>query len=418
MTKIDTNTYFWFIFIAITGVFLLELISSLLNLKSLSPNVPQEFQDLINDESYRKSQQYTRVSTRFSLVQSTLSLLLLIGFWFVGGFQYLDQWIKSFELSSILSGLSLITVLLAANYILLLPFNLYDTFVIEEQFGFNKSTLSTFSADQAKGILLAVLIGLPILALLLYIFEHVQHAWLWGWISVSLISLVLSYVAPTWLLPLFNQFTPLEEGKLKQAIVATAEACDFPLKEVMVMDGSKRSSKSNAFFTGFGNNKRIVLFDTLIKNHSTAELVGILAHEIGHYKKKHLLQGMITGILTTGVIFYFLGLFLNNPSLFAAFGVDKTSIYLSLVFFGLLFQPFSAALSILSNFRSRHHEYQADAYAARATGTPNDLVQALKKLSKDNLSNLSPHPLHVFLHYSHPPVLDRINSLRNTSPNH
>lgn len=415
MNKIDTNTYFWFILIAIIGVFLLELISSLLNLRYLSPSIPDEFRNLINDDSYRKSQQYTRVSTRFGLIQSTTSLLILIGFWFAGGFQYLDQWVRSFELNSISSGLLLISTLLTANYILLLPFNLYDTFVIEEQFGFNKSTLTTFIADQVKGLVLGALIGLPVLALLLYLFEHIQHAWLWGWISMSLLSLALSYIAPTWVMPLFNKFTPLEDGELKQAIIATAERCDFPLKEVMVMDGSKRSSKSNAFFTGFGSNKRIVLFDTLIENHSIAELVGVLAHEIGHYKKKHLLQGMIIGIITTGLMFYFLGLFLNNPSLFAAFGAGKTSIYLSLVFFGLLFQPFSTALSILSNVRSRHHEYEADAYAVDATGSPDDLALALKKLSKDNLSNLSPHPLHVFLHYSHPPVLDRINSLRRTA---
>lgn len=418
MTKIDTNTYFWFILIAVIGVFLIELVSSLLNLKALSPNIPEEFNDLINDESYRKSQEYTRVSTRFSLIQSTASLLLLIGFWFIGGFQYLDLWLRSFGQGPVLNGILLISILLAANYLFLLPFSLYDTFVIEEQFGFNKSTLSTFIVDQVKGLILGALIGLPVLALLLYIFTNLQHAWLWGWVSVSLISLAISYIAPTWLMPLFNKFTPLESGELKDAIFATAQKCDFPLKEVMVMDGSKRSSKSNAFFTGFGNNKRIVLFDTLIENHSTAELIGVLAHEIGHYKKKHLLQGMITGIITTGIMFFALGLFLNNTSLFAAFGVGNTSIYLSLVFFALLFQPFSTLLSVLSNLRSRHHEYQADAYAAHATGSPDDLVQALKKLSKDNLSNLSPHPLHVFLHYSHPPILKRITTLKKIAPTH
>jgi STE24 endopeptidase len=413
MNKIDTNAYFWFILVAILGVFLLELISSLLNLRALSATLPDEFRELINNETYQKSQSYTQISTRFNLIRSTLSLLLLIGFWFIGGFQFIDQWIRGFELNSVLSGLIMISLLLAANYLILLPFSLYDTFIIEENFGFNQSTLSTFITDQFKGLILSALIGLPVLALLLFLFEHIQHAWLWGWISLTLVSLALTYIAPTWLMPLFNKFSPLEDGELKEAIIATAKSCDFPLAEVMVMDGSKRSSKSNAFFTGFGNKKRIVLFDTLIKNHSTAELVGVLAHEIGHYKKKHLLQGMLMGIITTGIMFFALGRFLNNSSLFAAFGVDKTSIYLSLIFFGLLFQPFSTMLSILSNVRSRHHEYQADAYAAQATGSPDDLAQALKKLSKDNLSNLSPHPLYVFLHYSHPPVLKRISALRN-----
>ena len=418
MNKIDTNAYFWFILIAIIGVFLLELVANLLNQRALSPTIPDEFRDLVNNETYRKSQAYVRVSARFRLIQSTASLLILIAFWFAGGFHLLDHWIRSFELGSITTGLLLITILMAANYLLFLPFSLYDTFVIEEQFGFNQTTLSTFFVDQIKGLILGAIIGLPLLALLLYLFEHLQHAWLWGWITVSLFSLALTYVAPTWLMPLFNKFTPLEDGELKQAIIATADACDFPIKEVMVMDGSRRSSKSNAFFTGFFKNKRIVLFDTLVENHSVPELTGVLAHEIGHYKKKHLLQGVITGVITTGIMFFALGLFLKNSSLFAAFGVEITSIYLSLIFFGLLFQPFNTVLSILSNARSRYHEYQADAYAAHATSSPNDLAQALKKLSKDNLSNLSPHPFYVFLHYSHPPILDRISALRETPGNH
>lgn len=417
MNKIDTNIYFWFILTAVVGIFLVELFSTLLNLKSLSPAVPQEFRDLVDDETYRKSQQYARASARFNLIQSTVSLLLLIAFWLIGGFQLLDQWVRAFGLNPITSGLVLITILAAANYLLLLPFDLYDTFVIEEQFGFNQSTPATFFADQFKGLLLGAIIGLPILALLLYLFTNLQFAWIWSWIAVSLFSLALTYIAPTWLMPLFNEFTPLEDGELKQSIIAVAGKCNFPLKEVLVMDGSKRSSKSNAFFTGFGGNKRIVLFDTLIEKHSVAGLTAVLAHEIGHYKKKHLLQSMITGFITTGFMFFALALLLNNTALFAAFGVGKTSVYLSLVFFALLCQPFSALLSILSNIRSRNHEYQADAYAAQATGSPDDLAQALKKLSKDNLSNLCPHPFHVFLHYSHPPVRDRIKALgKNPTP--
>jgi len=259
---------------------------------------------------------------------------------------------------------------------------------------------------------LLVVVTQPVLALLLYLFTNLQFAWIWSWIAVSLFSLLLTYIAPTWLMPLFNEFTPLEDGELKQSIIAVAGKCNFPLKEVLVMDGSKRSSKSNAFFTGFGGNKRIVLFDTLIEKHSVAGLTAVLAHEIGHYKKKHLLQSMITGFVTTGFMFFALALLLHNTALFAAFGVEKTSVYLSLVFFALLCQPFNAILSILSNIRSRNHEYQADAYAAHATGSPDDLALALKKLSKDNLSNLSPHPFHVFLHYSHPPVIDRISALK------
>ncbi|MCB1087853.1 MAG: M48 family metallopeptidase, partial [Verrucomicrobiae bacterium] len=222
----------------------------------------------------------------------------------------------------------------------------------------------------------------------------------------------LSYIGPAWIMPLFNRFTPLEEGELRSAIAELANRCRFGLRDVLVMDGSKRSTKSNAFFTGFGKNKRIALFDTLIARHTTAELVAVLAHEIGHYQRRHIFKGMALGIASTGVLFFLLGLVMENRGLFAAFGVAETSVYLSLVFFGFLVQPLNHLLSVLGNIWSRRWEYEADAYAAEATGDSESMVTALKKLSKDNLSNLTPHPFHVFLNYSHPPVLKRIEALR------
>jgi STE24 endopeptidase len=250
-----------------------------------------------------------------------------------------------------------------------------------------------------------------LLAALLWIFQTVPMAWLWGWGLVTGFSLLLAYVAPTWIMPLFNKFEPLEEGALKTEIHAMAEKCEFPLKEVSVMDGSKRSAKSNAFFTGFGNNKRIALFDTLIENHTVPELVGVLAHEIGHFKKRHIVKSLVIGILTTGVTFFLLGLMMQNRALHDAFGVKETSVYVSLVLFGILMSPVNDLLSIGSHWLSRKHEFEADAYAADVTGNPTAMADALRKLSKDNLSNLTPHPFYVFLNYTHPPVTERVKAL-------
>ena len=296
-----------------------------------------------------------------------------------------------------------------------LPFEIYDTFKIEAKFGFNKTTRSTFISDKIKGLFLGALIGLPVLGLIIWLFESFENAWLWGWIFLSGFSLLMAYLAPAVILPLFNKFEPLEEGELKSAINDMAETCKFPLTELSVMDGSKRSSKSNAFFTGFGKNKKIALYDTLIANHSTSELVAVLAHEIGHFKKKHIMQTLFLGIAQTGVLFFVLGFFIRSEPLSSAFGVNEPSVYCSLLFFTLLFKPISKILSVLMNILSRKNEFEADAYAANVTGNADSLITALKKLSADNLSNLTPHPFYVFMHYSHPPVSKRIVELRKIS---
>ncbi len=308
-------------------------------------------------------------------------------------------------------------ILFAAQIIIMIPFQLYDTFVIEEKFGFNKTTVKTFIVDQIKGLILMALIGGPILALILWIFDSVPMAWLWAWAAFTVIQLLLTYIAPSVFLPLFNKFEPMPEGELKDAINDMAKKCDFPLTELYIMDGSKRSTKSNAFFTGFGNNKKIALFDTLVENHTTEGLVGILAHEIGHFKCKHIVKRMVMGIIQSAVVFYLLGLVTdkNGPvaeHLFNAFHMDNISVYAGLIFFGLLFAPVKKILSIFSNMSSRKHEFEADAYATNAQGTPDHLIQSLKKLSADNLVNLTPHPFPVFLDYSHPPMLERLEALK------
>jgi STE24 endopeptidase len=394
--------------------YLLELISDALNLKALKEELPGEFREVYDADTYANSQAYTRERTRFGLLVSTFDLMLLLAFWFSGGFNWLDQLIRSLGYSPLVNGLIFITGLALAKGLINIPFSLYSTFVIEEKFGFNKTTLSTFFMDLFKGIMLGLLLGLPVIALVLLFFQNFgELAWLYAWIAVTLISLIIQFIAPTWIMPLFNKFEPLEDGELKESIHSYAEKVDFPLKGVFVMDGSKRSSKSNAFFTGFGKNKRIALFDTLIENHSVAELVAVLAHEVGHYKKKHILKNVIISILHTGVLFFLLSLFLDSGPLFDAFYMEEMSIYAGLIFFGLLYTPVELVLSIFMQISSRKHEFEADTWAAETIEDPEDMVNVLKGLSRDNLSNLTPHPFYVFLNYSHPPVLQRIKAIRN-----
>jgi STE24 endopeptidase len=319
-------------------------------------------------------------------------------------------------LSEIWNGLIYIGILIILRGIISLPFSIYATFVIEARFGFNKTTVRTFILDIVKAVLLGIILGGPLLAGVLYFFQYAGPlAWLYCWLVVTVFSLVIQFIAPTWIMPLFNKFTPLEQGELREAIMTYAQNVHYSLLDIFVMDGSKRSTKSNAFFTGFGKNKRIALFDTLIQKHTTTELVSVLAHEIGHYKKRHIIQSMLIGILHTGLIFYLLSIFLSHEGLFAAFYMQNMSVYAGLIFFGMLYAPLEMILSIFLNIFSRRNEMQADRFAVETTGQGQSLISALKKLSADNLSNLTPHPLYVFLNYSHPPVLERIRRLSKLS---
>lgn len=397
----------------------LDFIATLLNLKNLKPELPDEFKDVFNQEKYEKSQRYTQENSKFHIASSVFNLFLLVGFWFSGGFVILDNWITGYEFNSITNGLLYLGVLFIGTTLLDLPFSIYSTFVLEKKFGFNKTTSTTFISDQIKSLLLTVVIGGPVLALILWIFESVPNAWLWAWSVITVISLLLTYLAPTYIMPLFNKFTPLEDGILKEEINKMAKKCEFPLTELFVIDGSKRSTKANAFFTGFGKQKKIALYDTLIKEQSTEELVGVLAHEIGHFKCKHIIQRMVLSVIQTAVIFYLIGLFTspNTPisnAIYSAFQfpTDQQPLYVGLALFGILFKPISFLLQLAMNTWSRKHEFEADNYAKVNQGTPDHLISALKKLSAQNLSNLTPHPLLVFLEYSHPPVLTRIEALK------
>tara|TARA_Y100001978_G_C23659201_1_gene417717 strand:- start:393 stop:1454 length:1062 start_codon:yes stop_codon:yes gene_type:complete len=350
---------------------------------------------------------------RFSSIADSISMAITIGFILLGGFNWLDQLVRSWEFAPLLSGLAYIGLLSLASWTVSLPFEIYQTFVLESRFQFNNTTPWTFVVDRLKGLILTAILGGGLLAGVLYFFGSAgEWAWMWCWVLAVAFSLGITYVAPTWILPLFNTFSPLEEGELRTALEAYARKSDFELEGIFVMDGSRRTSKGNAFFTGFGKRKRIALFDTLLKEQSVEEITAVLAHEVGHSKRGHIRKQLILATIKTGAVFYLLSLFLDSKGLFDAFGMEHMSVYAGLVFFTLLYTPISMVLGVVGNYLSRKYEFEADAFAAETTNNPGAMISALKKLSANNLSNLTPHPLVVWLEYSHPPVLERVRVLK------
>jgi STE24 endopeptidase len=407
------NGYLIFILAVIIVSFVFDLIIELLNLKNISPKLPDEFTGYYDEERYKKSQLYTRENIITGLINKTIFEVIVLVFILGGGFNYIDQIARSYGFGTIITGLIFTGILVFSFQFLELPFDIYDTFVIENKYGFNKITIKTYILDLIKSIILALILGGIIYSCILWFFGKFETwAWLLCWAALIVFQLFLNFIAPVVIMPLFNKFIPLEDGELKNAVENYARSQNFKMKGLFKMDGSKRSTKSNAYFTGFGKFRRIVLFDTLIEKHSVDELVSILAHEMGHYKKKHIYINMLIGIITTGFLFFLLSLFINNAGLFEAFKMQNTSIYASLVFFGFLYAPVMEIISLFGNCLSRKHEYEADAFAVRTGNNPEAMISALKKLSSDNLSNLTPHPLMVFLKYTHPPVLKRIERIR------
>ncbi len=393
--------------------YLLDLFADILNLKNLGKEVPLEFRDTIDGAKYLKSQNYTKENTYFGFAESIFGLSITLLFWFLGGFAWLDSIVRANIQNEVIRGIVFISTLLIANSILSMPFGIYSTFVIEEKYGFNKTTVKTYILDILKSTSLSALIGIPVLSLILFVLaDSSKWTFLYLWGFVLVLSLILQYIAPTIILPIFNKFKPLDEGELKVSIFSFAKKVNFPLKNIFVMDGSKRSSKSNAFFTGFGRNKRIAIFDTLIEKHTVPALTAVLAHEIGHYKLKHILTGSVIQYLRIGVMLYLLQFFINSDMLFSSFYISTKSVYTGLIFFGLLYAPIDLILSLFMNILSRKHEYDADKFSVSNTKDSQSMIDALKKLSEHNLSNLTPHPFYAFLHYSHPPVTDRIEAIR------
>ena len=394
----------------------LEFIATLLNLKTFTATPPPELGDLMDQEKLDRARSYLAVNSRFDILRASVSLALLLAFWWLGGFPFLDTLARSLSENPVIAGLAFLAALFLAQNLISLPFDGYETFVIEEKFGFNKSTAATFISDRVKGLALSAVLGLPLAAGILWIFDTVPNAWLWAWAFVTAFQLILTYLAPSLILPLFNKFTPMPDGELKDAIHSLGVKCGFPLEGVYEIDGSKRSTKANAYFTGFGKHKKIALFDTLTEKSTTPELLAILAHEIGHFRLGHIRQRLAVGILQMALIFFLIGLATDPQGAFArqlhdAFGVTDISPHAGLVFFTILLEPASKLLSVLANAWSRKHEFEADAYAAQATGTPEALASALRKLSSDHLSHPAPHKLRVVLDYSHPPLLQRLQAL-------
>ncbi len=407
------NTFAVIILVALAGEYALSVAVSVLNARAFSPTVPAEFTGVFDDATYAQTQRYTATRTRLGLIRGAFDLAVVLLFWFAGGFEWLDQALRGLDRGPVVTGLLYIGGLGVASTLLGLPFRIYSTFGIEARYGFNRTTPTTFVADLLKGVLLAVVLGGALLAIILGFFEWAGPlAWLWCWIAATVFMLAIQFIAPTWIMPLFNTFTPLDTGDLHDAILQYARSARFPLRGIFVVDGSRRSSKANAFFTGFGRHKRIGLFDTLVEQYTVPELVAVVAHEVGHYKKRHVWQGMALSIAHLGAMLWILSLFLEQEGLFAAFYVTEPSVYAGLLFFGLLFTPVELILSVLVNLFSRRNEFEADRFAAETTGSGDALIDALKKLSADTLTNLTPHPLAVFLSYSHPPVLQRIAALR------
>jgi len=406
-----SNPWFWLALLASIGLYKLELLATLLNLSALKPEIPEKLRDSVTPEDHERSQEYARVSARFGIIQDSISLAIFLTFWWGGGFAWVDGLVASWGLSPIASGLSLFVLLIAAQGLISLPFDIYDTFVIEAGFGFNKMTIGTFIKDRIKGIFLGAILGLPLLALLLWLFAHVPLAALYGWLILTAFSLIMSFLAPRLILPLFYKFSPLNDASLRQAIIDMAKRLNFPVTDVSMVDGSRRSTKANAFFTGFGKTKRIALFDTLLNNHTQEEILAVLAHEIGHSQRKHVPKQLALSLATTGLMFGLLHFALQDPRLNAAFGIMHPSVAWSMIFFSILYQPLSMVLGLLSSVLSRKFEFEADAYAREAMGGPRPLGDALMKISRDHLSNPTPHPFYVFLHYSHPPVLQRLAAL-------
>ena len=407
------NIYLLIILSALIGEFLLRTLVRVLNLKALDPGLPNEFQGYYDEEKYARSQEYTRVNTRFAFFTTSFDLIVILVFILFGGFNFVDQIIRGFGLSTLPSGLAFFGILFFASDLISTPFSLYQNFVIEEDFGFNKMTLKTFILDKLKGYLLTLALGGVFLTAILFFFEKTgEYGWLYAWGIIGLFMILIQPLFTLVIAPMFNKFTPLEKGELRTAIENYAQKVGFPLSRIDVMDGSKRSAKSNAYFSGFGKQKRIALFDTLLEKHSNNEMVAILAHEVGHYKKHHIKVGILISILHTGLLFWLLSIFIDNPGLFEAFQMKEISVYGGLTFFMILYSPVELVLSVIMNAVSRRNEFQADAYSARTTEKSEHLISGLKNLSVSNLGNLTPHSLSVLLDHSHPPVLERITALK------
>lgn len=402
-----------YIILAIATVsYLFDQLLDYINLKAQRTDIPDDIADFYDRSKYLKSLDYHRELTNFSFLTSAFSFLLSFLMLLLGGFGWLDGLLRLHFANEVILALVFFGALAIASDILTIPFQLYSTFVIEEKYGFNKTTVKTFIADKLKGYLLGVIIAGPLLALLIYLIRTIgPDFWIWFALIAAAFIFFMNMFYTSLILPLFNKLTPLQDGELKNAIEEFSRKVNFPLDNILVIDGSKRSNKANAFFSGIGKKKKIVLYDTLITRHTTEELVAVLAHEVGHYKKKHIIWGFVLSILQVFFTLFILSLMIYNENVSLALGGTQLSIHLNLIAFTILFAPISGITGLFMSMYSRKNEYEADAYARETFSGP-ALGEALKRLSVDSLSNLYPHPAYVFFHYSHPPLLKRLEAIK------
>ena len=408
----EISTLFY-VFIAILLIkYALDTIVNNLNAKHFNGTLPNEVSGVYEINEYQKSQSYKKTNHNFNIITSLFSLIITLCFFFFNGFSFVDTFAKGISDNSIIITLIFFGIIIIGSDIISLPFSLYRTFVIEEKFGFNKTTKKTFFLDKLKGLFMTITIGGTILGLITWFYEFTGgYFWLYTWGLVTFFSLFMNMFYSKLIVPLFNKQIPLKEGNLKNAIKKYTNSVGFKLNNVFVINGSKRSTKANAYFSGFGNQKRITLYDTLINDLTDEEIVAVLAHEVGHYKKKHIIYNFFTSVIITGFTLFLLSLFINTPIFSLALGVSSPSFHIGLIAFGILYSPISAITGMFMNFMSRKFEYQADNYA-KNTYASEPLISSLKKLSKNSLSNLTPHILYVFIHYSHPTLFNRIKNLK------
>jgi STE24 endopeptidase len=404
---------FWIIIGIIVLDFLFEKYLDYLNTTKWSDTLPDEVKGIYDEKKYKKQQAYQRENHRFGMITGSFSFAITLSMFLFYGFALVDKWAWQISANAILAALAFFGILMFASDLINTPFSVYGTFRIEEKYGFNKTTPRIFILDKIKGWLIGALIGGGLLALLIFIYQKTQNMfWIYAWAVIAAFSVFMSMFYSNLIVPLFNKQTPLEEGELRTAINNFADKVGFKLDNIFVIDGSKRSTKANAYFTGLGAKKRIVLYDTLIKDLGTEEIVAVLAHEVGHNKKKHVIQGLLISLIQTGIVLFIFSLLIDNPNLSNALGVKNPNFHIGLIAFGILYSPVSFVLGIFMNVLSRKNEYQADRFAAEHY-KPEALASALKKLSVNNLSNLTPHKAYVFFHYSHPTLLQRLAHLKS-----
>jgi STE24 endopeptidase len=402
--------YFLIIFIPLAGYFVQRYLDYL-NSKMWSDRLPEKLAGICTEDEYRKSQLYYRDNNRLSFWSSTFNILVIVAMIAFGGFALVDALASAVTDHPIAVSLLFFGFVGLASDLINIPFSWYDAFVVEKRYGFNTMTLRTFITDHIKSWFLALLIGFPVLGLITWIYYRTGTGfWIYAWLLIIAFSVFINLFYSELIVPLFNKQTPLETGQLRDNIEKFTRTTGFRLRNIYVIDGSKRSTKANAYFSGFGPKKRIVLFDTLIRELEPDEIVAVLAHEIGHYRKKHVLLNIISSMVVTGLMLFLFSRIVDSPMISSAMGAERASFHIGLVVFGILYSPLSLIIGLASNYISRRNEYQADRFV-KETFNAGKLVSALKKLSVKNLSNMMPHPVYVFFHYSHPPLLQRLEKL-------